>query len=79
MISIASLLNFFKVKFPWIVLESGRGIPPSVKKMYNEKFISFSVLERAFRNGRVGKIGLTQALMELTRRSEIQWIKIVLK
>ncbi len=64
------IVEHIKQQFPWLVLESGRGIPPMIRdpQMKKEKFVPFSILERSFRNGRVGKLGLSQTLMELTRR-----------
>lgn len=59
-------LDAVKKQVPWVVIESGRGIPPEVQKG-REKFLSFSVIDRAFHGGRVAKLALTKALMELTR------------
>lgn len=53
---------------PWVVVESGRGVPPGVR-MTKEKFLPFSVLDRSLNGLRVAKLTLCQRLMSLTRRS----------
>lgn len=50
----------------WAVIESGRGIPPEVQ-LSGEKFLSFSLIDRAFHGNRVAKLGLIRHLMEVTR------------
>jgi hypothetical protein len=50
----------------WVVIESGRGIPPEVQQS-NEKFLSYSLIDRAFHGNRVAKLGLTRHLMTVTR------------
>nr|VFJ43265.1 MAG: hypothetical protein BECKFM1743A_GA0114220_100074 [Candidatus Kentron sp. FM]VFJ43969.1 MAG: hypothetical protein BECKFM1743C_GA0114222_1000717 [Candidatus Kentron sp. FM]VFK06016.1 MAG: hypothetical protein BECKFM1743B_GA0114221_100094 [Candidatus Kentron sp. FM] len=50
----------------WLIVESGRGIPPEVQEG-KSKFLPFSLIERAFRGGRVAKLGLTRAVMAMPR------------
>lgn len=50
----------------WTVIESGRGIPAEVQSN-DEKFLSFSLIDRSFHGKRVAKIGLVRHLMEVTR------------
>jgi len=59
-------LEHLQKKIPWLIIESGRGIPPEVRES-RYKFLPFSIVERAFHGERVAKLGLTRALMELTR------------
>lgn len=59
-------LERLQKKIPWLIIESGRGIPPEVRES-RYKFLPFSIVERAFHGERVAKLGLTKALMELTR------------
>ena len=59
-------LERLQKKVPWLIIESGRGIPPEVRES-QYKFLPFSIVERAFHGERVAKLGLTRALMELTR------------
>lgn len=61
-----SFIRFLRKYLPWIVIESGRGIPPEVKEG-KEKFLPFTVLDRGFSRGTVAKFELTHRLMELTR------------
>nr|VFJ45869.1 MAG: hypothetical protein BECKDK2373C_GA0170839_10132 [Candidatus Kentron sp. DK] len=53
----------------WVIVESGRGIPPEVQKS-SSKFLPFSLIERAFRGGRVAKLGLTRTVMAATRNKQ---------
>jgi hypothetical protein len=50
----------------WLIVESGRGIPPEVEKT-RHKFLTFSAIDRAFRNGRMAKLALTRVTMSATR------------
>lgn len=50
----------------WLIVESGRGIPPEVEET-RHKFLTFSAIERAFRNGRMAKLALTRVTMSATR------------
>ena len=51
---------------PWLVIESGRGIPPKIQKRAI-RFLSFSALEQALTVNGIGKLVLTRRLMALPR------------
>jgi len=51
---------------PWLVVESGRGIPPGLQKQ-PIRFLSFSVLDQAMTADGIGKLYLTRRLMALPR------------
>lgn len=51
---------------PWIIVESGRGIPPEVQQS-DEKFLPFSVIDHWLEGKRIGKFSLAQTVMTLTR------------
>ena len=53
---------------PWVVIESGRGIPPQVRRG-NEKFLPYSVVDTCLNGTRVGKWTMCQMLMDRTRFS----------
>jgi len=53
-------------KFPWVIIESGRGIPPDVQRK-QDKFLPYSVVEMPFTGKRVAKLTLIRQIMELTR------------
>lgn len=59
-------LEHLQKNIPWLIIESGRGIPSEVRES-QYKFLPFSIVERAFHGERIAKLGLTRALMELTR------------
>lgn len=63
-------LNGLKQHFPFVVVESGRGIPPTLSA--HEKFLPFSLLQHNVLGGVVGKYGLTRVLMSLARRKRSQ-------
>lgn len=63
-------LNGLKEHFPFVVVESGRGIPPTLST--HEKFLPFSLLQHNVLGGVVGKYGLTRVLMSLARRKRNQ-------
>jgi hypothetical protein len=52
--------------FPFVVVESGRGIPTNLSE--SEKFLPFSLLQHNILGDNVGKFGLTRILMSLARR-----------
>ena len=55
-------------KIPYIVVDSGRGIPPELLKETNtEKFIPFSLLSNWLLKSRVSKYSLVKTLMSLIR------------
>lgn len=54
---------------PWLVVESGRGIPPGLQKK-PIRFLSFSVLDQAMNLDGIGKFMLTRRLMALPRFSD---------
>lgn len=58
-------LDQLEKNIPWLVIESGRGIPSNLKK--HHKFVPFSIIERTFHRERIPKIALTKTLMELSR------------
>lgn len=64
----SELLERLKSHFPFVVVESGRGIPPNLSD--NEKFLPFSLLQHSVLGESVGKFGLTRILMSLARRRE---------
>jgi len=53
-------------KHKWLVVESGRGIPPGLQKK-PIRFLSFSVLDQAMTPDGIGKLLLTRRLMALPR------------
>lgn len=59
-------LRGLRERFPFVVVESGRGIPPNLSD--NEKFLPFSLLQHNILGENVGKFGLTRTLMSLARR-----------
>ncbi|MDI6797558.1 MAG: hypothetical protein QMD09_11460, partial [Desulfatibacillaceae bacterium] len=69
--AVKDFLKNLKKQIPWIVIESGRGIPPQVLQS-NEKFCTYSAIERAFKGNCVAKLELVKGLMELSR-SKITW------
>lgn len=60
------LLDRLKEACPWVIVESGRGMPPELQKN-NEKFLSFSAMDRCFGEARIAKLMLCKILMERTR------------
>jgi len=54
---------------PWVIVESGRGIPPEVQQS-SEKFLPFSVIDSCLEGKRIGKLSLAQTLMTLTRNKK---------
>lgn len=54
---------------PWVIVESGRGIPPEVQES-KEKFLPFSVVNHWMDGTRVGKLSLAQTVMTLTRNKK---------
>ena len=60
------ILESLKTACPWVVVESGRGMPPGVQNG-NERFLPFSAMDRCFGEKRIAKFMLTKRLMELTR------------
>jgi len=54
---------------PWLVVESGRGIPAGLQKK-PIRFLSFSVLDQAMNLDGIGKFMLTRRLMALPRFSD---------
>jgi hypothetical protein len=63
-------LKGLKKHFPFVVVESGRGIPPTLSA--EEKFLPFSLLQHNVLGNVVGKYGLTRILMSLARRKRNQ-------
>lgn len=63
-------LTGLKQHFPFVVVESGRGIPPTLS--VHEKFLPFSLLQHNVLGTVVGKYGLTRVLMSLARRGRSQ-------
>lgn len=63
-------LKGLKKQFPFVVVESGRGIPPTLSA--EEKFLPFSLLQHNVLGNVVGKYGLTRVLMSLARRKRNQ-------
>ncbi len=65
-ISKKDILETLVEKFSWVVVESGRGVPPEICKG-RYKFLPFSLVD-SYLNGRtVSKLGLSQSILELTR------------
>ena len=62
----SEFLNKLRRHFPFVVVESGRGIPPSLSD--TEKFLPFSILQHNVLGNVVGKFGLARVLMSLARR-----------
>ena len=59
-------LGKLRKHFPFVIVESGRGIPPNLSD--TEKFLPFSILQHNVLGNVVGKFGLTRVLMSLARR-----------
>lgn len=55
---------------PFVVIDSGRGIPPEVQCAPSVKFLPFSLINELLAGKRINKLRLTQVLMALTRRIE---------
>jgi hypothetical protein len=51
---------------PWLVIESGRGIPPGLQKQ-PIRFLPFSLLDQALVNDGIGKLSFSRRLMALPR------------
>jgi hypothetical protein len=62
----SDFLGTLRNHFPFVVVESGRGIPPNLSA--NEKFLPFSLLQHNVFGDNVGKFGLNRILMSLSRR-----------
>gem|GEM_PF-2656275 len=58
--------NWITKSHPWLVVESGRGIPPGLQKK-PIRFLAFSVLDSVMTPDGVGKLFLTRRLMALPR------------
>lgn len=54
---------------PWVIVESGRGIPPKVQESKG-KFLPFSVVDHWLDGTRVGKLSLSQTVMTLIRNKK---------
>jgi hypothetical protein len=54
--------------FPFVVVDSGRGIPPEVQSTPGVKFLPFSLLNSYLGGKRIDKARLTQVVMPLRRR-----------
>lgn len=52
---------------PWVIIESGRGVPPEVYKG-GSKFLPFSLVDSFINGVCVAKLGLAQSILELTRQ-----------
>ena len=61
-----AILNEFKQFIPYIVVDSGRGIPANLPP--DVKFMPFSIIEDYFMRESISKYSLTRVLMNLTRR-----------
>jgi hypothetical protein len=59
-------LKSLRRHFPFVVVESGRGIPLSLSD--TAKFLPFSLLQHSILGNIVGKFGLARVLMSLARR-----------
>lgn len=59
-------LDRLRQDFPFVVVESGRGIPPTLSE--KEKFLPFSRLQHSILGSIVGKFGFSKVLMSLARR-----------
>ncbi|HKY42868.1 MAG TPA: hypothetical protein VJM50_07210 [Pyrinomonadaceae bacterium] len=63
-----NFLSEIRQSIPFVVVDSGRGIPPSLPS--TAKFLPFSVLQDYVVGKRPAKYGLTQVMMALTRRKQ---------
>ncbi len=63
-----NFLSDIRQSIPFVVVDSGRGIPPSLPP--TAKFLPFSVLQDYVVGKRPAKYGLTQVTMALTRRKQ---------
>lgn len=61
-----TMRNWILMTHPWLVVESGRGIPPDLQKK-PIRFLSFSALDQALSLDGIGKLLLTRRLMALPR------------
>ena len=62
----SEFLDNLKSKIPFLVVDSGRGMPPNLSE--NAKFLPFSLLQDYVGDMRTSKFNLTQVLMSLARR-----------
>jgi hypothetical protein len=58
-------LESLRKYIPFVIVDSGRGIPPNLSKA--SKFLPFSLLQDFLMSDRIAKISLTQVAMSLTR------------
>lgn len=65
---IEKFLNCLQESFPFVLVDSGRGIPPTIPK--NVKFIPFSTLRQTLLGYRIAKYRLVRTAMTITRRRE---------
>jgi hypothetical protein len=63
-----NLLKELRMKIPFIVVDSGRGIPSELPD--TAKFFPYSLLEDYLLKGGLAKYNLCQVVMGLTRRNE---------
>ena len=64
-----SVMEKIRNKCRWVIIESGRGIPPEVQKN-DDKFMPFSAIDRCFGADRIAKLTLCQRIMTQTRVKE---------
>ena len=65
-VTVKGFLDKVREHIPFVVVESGRGIPPNLPP--DAKFLPFSILAHLIGGKRVAKYSLTQVVMGLTRR-----------
>ncbi|MBP6059274.1 MAG: coproporphyrinogen III oxidase family protein [Candidatus Saccharicenans sp.] len=51
---------------PWVIIESGRGIPPNLPKYI--KFLPYSIIDDLISNKRIAKYRLSQLVMSLSKQ-----------
>ena len=65
-------VDSLKQLIPFVIIDSGRGIPVEVQRTPNVKFLPYSLLGQYVAQKRIDKVQLTEILMSLTRRRSEQ-------
>jgi hypothetical protein len=65
-----TLLESLRKYIPFVIVDSGRGIPPNIFK--STKFLPFSLLQNFMMSDRIAKFSLAQVAMSLTRITDME-------
>jgi len=63
-------LGALSKEIPFVVIDSGRGVPPEIQKYKPIKFLPFPILEQGLLGPDVAKLRFATVVMKLTRRGE---------